>query len=141
MKHFVLLIATLLLNLTVLCQQLTLKPVIIKQDTTEFRCFKPDQYKYIVKSVVSEIYNDSILSLNQQTLIIQDSLIRVMKIKRDILRSMVDNQSQQINMQNVLLNSLRQDLEISQYNSKKYRRQRNWLIGGLGAAVVGIIVK
>jgi len=64
-----------------------------------------------------------------------------MKVKRDILRSMVDNQGQQINMQNVLMNSLKQDLQISQYKAKKYRRQRNWLIAGLGAAIVGIIVK
>ncbi len=87
------------------------------------------------------MYNDSILSLNGQTILIQDSLIRDMKSKREILRNMVDNQSQEINMQNILMNTLRDDLQVSQYNEKKYRRQRNWLIAGLSAAIIGIIVK
>lgn len=127
--------------MTALCQPSTLTPTVIKKDTVEFRCFYPNQYQYIVKSVVIRADNDSIIGHNEQTIYYQDSLIKDMKVKRDILRSMVDNQGQQINMQNVLMNSLKQDLQISQYKAKKYRRQRNWLIAGLGAAIVGIIVK
>jgi len=138
MKGLSFLIMLLLLNRIALCQPSTLQPTIIREGTTDFRCFYPNQYNYIVTSISNEIYCDSIEPINIQTIHQLDSIVKKQTTQNNILRSIIDNNNAQILNANMLLATLKQDLNLTQKYASKQKKYK--VSFAILSALLGVLV-
>ncbi len=137
MKGIKILLLLLLLNKTASWAQYTLKPIVIKRDSVELRCFYPKQYADIVGRISNEIYCDSTESINRQTIHELYMALSTQKQQVAIQRNIIEANQGQILGLNILSSTLKLDLAKSQ---KYAKNQKSWKYVFIGlSAILGTI--